>query len=213
MLFYQVAQLTHVLDRQLKELIEDAEWEKALKDMAEVTAKEKIKVAATAEKKAAASKKARALAEKKSSELEARLGKIELKLAEATSLNITQAKELANLKVALEAYENKWYNEGFAYAKKSVELVINEAQKLAFEEGWLVALRALGVPEDSPIRNPNQIPFLGSSTAMQNPFGAIDEEETQSMKELVEAIDSHVKVIDLEAISNLRADDQPDEGV
>ena len=33
------------------------------------------------------------------------------------------------------------------------------------------------------------------------------------MRELVEAIDSHVEAIDLEAISNLRADDQSLEGV
>ena len=47
-----VAQLTHILDSRLKELTEDAEWEKALKDVAKVTAKEKAKVAMTAEKKA-----------------------------------------------------------------------------------------------------------------------------------------------------------------
>ena len=68
-------------------------------------------------------------------------------------------------------------------------------------------MQALGVPEDSPLRNPNQIPFPGPLIAAQNTPGATDEEETQSMKELVEAIDSHVKAIDLEATSNLRAGD------
>ncbi|KAL0015053.1 hypothetical protein SO802_002122 [Lithocarpus litseifolius] len=122
------------------ELSEDAEREKALKDVVEVIAKEKTKAAETIEKKAAASEKARALAEKKSMELEARLGEIELKLAEAMSLNTAQAEKLADLKVALKACENKWYNEGFVDMKNSVEPVIEEARKLAFEDGWLAAL-------------------------------------------------------------------------
>lgn len=133
----------------MKELAEDADREKALKDMAEVTVKEKTKVVATTEKKTVASKKAKAAAEKRFSELEVKLGETELKLVEATSLNTAWAKELVDLRVALEAYENKWYNKGFAYAESFVESVIQEARKLAFEEGWLAALQALGAPEDS----------------------------------------------------------------
>ena len=105
-----------------------------------MTAEEKTKVVETAEKKAAAFEKARELSEKRSMELEGKLGETELKLAKAVSLNTAQAEELANLKAALEACENKWYNEGFADAENSVELVIQEAWKLAFKEGWLAAL-------------------------------------------------------------------------
>ena len=65
-LFHQAVQLTHVLNRQPKEL---AEREKALKEVVEAIAKEKTKAAATTEKKVAASEKARVSAEKKSSEL------------------------------------------------------------------------------------------------------------------------------------------------
>ena len=43
-LFYQATQLTHILDGRLKELAEDAMWEKALKDVAEATSKEKPKL-------------------------------------------------------------------------------------------------------------------------------------------------------------------------
>ena len=60
LLFYQATQLTHVLDGRLKELSEDAKWEKALKEVVMVTAKEKTKDVKIAEKKAAASEKARA---------------------------------------------------------------------------------------------------------------------------------------------------------
>ena len=206
-LFYQAAQLTHIFDGRLKELAEDAEREKAFKDVAEATSKEKTKATTTAEKKAVMSEKDRVTVEKGSSELEAKLGEIELKLAKATSLNTAQAEELANLKAALEACESKWYNEGFANAKNSTEPIINEARKLAFEEGWLVALQAMEVPEDYPLRNPNQIPFSAPSTKAQNPLDAIDEEETMSMRELVEAIDSYDEPIDLEATSNLHVDD------
>ena len=58
-------QLTHVLDEMTKELAEDAEREKALKDMAEDKAKEKGKVVNVAKKKAQAAEKARLVAEKK----------------------------------------------------------------------------------------------------------------------------------------------------
>ena len=84
---------------------------------------------------------------------------------------------------------------------------------LAFEEGWLAALQAIGVPEDSPLRNPNQIPFLGPPIAVQNPSGALDEEKTTSMRELVEAIDSYVEPTNLEATNNPYVSDQPDENV
>ena len=159
LLFYQAAQLTHVLDGRLKELSEDDEREKTLKEVATVTAKEKTKAVETIEKKVVVSEKARALAEKRSTELVVKLGETELKLAKAVSLNTTQAEELADLKEALEACENKWYNKGFADVENSAEPVIQEAQKLGFEEGWLAALEALGVPEDSHLRDPNQIPF------------------------------------------------------
>ena len=52
---YQVAQLIHVLDKMLKELVEDAKRMKALKDVAIATAKKEGKAAEAAEKKKAQS--------------------------------------------------------------------------------------------------------------------------------------------------------------
>lgn len=66
----QAVQLTHVLDGRLKELAEDFEREKALKDMA----KEKGKAAAVAEKRAQSAEKAQLAAEKRLAEMEAKLG-------------------------------------------------------------------------------------------------------------------------------------------
>ena len=123
----------------MKELAEDVEREKALKDVAEAVSKERAKIAATTEKKAAASKKAKVLVEKRLANLEAKVGETELKLAEAENLNSAQAEDLADLRAALEGCESKWYNEGFVDAEDSVEPVISEAQKLAFKEGWFAA--------------------------------------------------------------------------
>ena len=150
----------------LKELFEDVEWEKALKEVIAATVKEKVKVVEAAEKKVAAFEKVKVLVKKKCMELEMKLDGTKLKLAKAESLNLAQADDLAGLKAALEACENKWYNEGFAYVENSVELVVRQAQKLGFEDGWLAALQAIGVPGDSPLRNPEQIPFLDPSPAI-----------------------------------------------
>ena len=193
--------MAYILDGQLKELSEDAGWEKAAREAAVKKAKDKIKVVDTAEKRAATAEKAKVLAEKRSAELEAKQNEADLKLAKAVSLNTAQVEELANQRVALEACENKWYNEGFADAENSAESVVNEAQKLGFKDGWLATLQALKVPTDSPLRDPSQIPFPSFTPAVQNPLTPIDEEETASMKELMEQIDAHVELDDMEATS------------
>ena len=104
------------MDDQLKEAAEDVDREKALKDVIMTIAKEKGKAAKAAEKKAHASEKARALVEKRLTEMEVKLG--------GTELNLAQGDEIADLKMALETCEEKWYNESFANAENSVELIV-----------------------------------------------------------------------------------------
>lgn len=72
----------------------------------------------------------------------------------------------------------------------------------------MATLRALRVPEDSPLRNPGQIPFPSTTQAVQNPPKPTDEEETTSMRE---QIDSHVELVSMEDSSNPRVGDQPGE--
>jgi len=84
---------------------------------------------------------------------------------------------------------------------------------LGFKGGWLAALQSWGVPEESPFRDPSQIPFPSPIPAVQNPLATIDKEETASMRELVEQIDSHVELDDIEATSIPRAGDQPSEDI
>ena len=56
--------------------------------------------------------------------------------------------------------------------------------------------------EDSPLRDPNQIPVPVSVPAAQNPAGPNEEKETDSLRELVEQIDAHVEMIEAEVTSN-----------
>ena len=124
----------------MKELVEDVECRKALKDVVESVSKERVKIAATAAKKVTTSEKAKVMVEKRFADMEVKMGEIELKLAKAVSLNSLRAEELVDLRAALEGCESKWYNEGFVDAKNLVEPVINEARKLVFKEGWFAAL-------------------------------------------------------------------------
>ena len=109
---------------------------------------------------------------------------------------------MADLRAALEGCESKWYNDGFANAENSMEPVISEARKLAFKEGWFAALQAVGVPEDSPLKDPNHIPFPSLPIFAQKAPIVADEEETSSLWELVEHIKAHAEPIDLETTSN-----------
>ena len=78
---------------------------------------------------------------------------------------------------------------------------------LGFKAGWFAALQALGVPEDSPLRDPDHIPFPSPITTVQDPPVPVEEEETASMRELVEQIDAHVEPDEMEATSIPNAQD------
>ena len=127
--------------------------------MAVDTAKEKGKAADAVEKRAQSAEKARLVVEKKLAEMEAKMGGTELKLAEAKSLTLAHADEIADLKAALDASEEKGYNKGFIEAENSGEPIVHQAWHHGFAKGWLAALQAMGVVEDSPLRNPEQIPY------------------------------------------------------
>ena len=124
-----------------------------MKDVANATAKDNSKATEVIEKKAQSLEKARLLAEKRLADMKAKLAGTELKLAEVESLNLARVDEIGDLKVALEACENNWYNEGFADAENSIELVVHQARAYGFGEGWLAILQAMEVPKDSLVRN------------------------------------------------------------
>lgn len=109
-----------------------------------------------------------------------------MKLAKAESVNVAWVEEFNNIRATLDSCENKWYNEGFVDAENSADLVIRDSRKLGFEEGWLAALQVLGIPEDSPLRDPGQIPFPDIALTVQNPPRSADEEKMTNLRELVE---------------------------
>ena len=174
--------MAHILGDWAKDLVEEVDREREARETAVKTAKEKMKAAKTAEKKAAAAEKNRALAKKRSTKLLAKQNETDVKLAEVISLNMAQAEELADLRAALGACEEKWYNEGFTDVENSVEPVVTQERTVGFEAGWFVALQALRVPEDSLLRDPDQIPFLSTTTAVQDPQVRVEEEDTTSMR-------------------------------
>lgn len=143
LLCYQATQLAYVIKDRLKEAVKYADREKALKDVVVATAKDKGKVA---DKRAQASEKAQILAEQKLTELDVKLGGTELILAEVKSLNLAQVDEIANLKEAFEACEDKWYNANFTNAENFVEPIVYQARRHGFEEGQMAALQAMEVP-------------------------------------------------------------------
>ena len=72
----------------LKEVTEDVDRERALKDVAVAMAKDKNKAAEDAKRRAQEAERARALAEQSLIETGEKLGVMELKLTEAESLNL-----------------------------------------------------------------------------------------------------------------------------
>ena len=191
----------------------DADREKTGREAAAKSAKDKAKAAEAAEKRAVTAEKERKLAEERLAELASKQNDTELKLAEEESRNAALAEEATDLRVALEEAGTKWYNEGFADAEKGVEPVVYEARRLSFHDGWFAALQIMGVPADSPLRDPGKIPFLDAPPVAQTPPGLGDEEETDSLRELVEQIDAHVELVGAEASSNPNAGDPLAENV
>ena len=112
----------------MKDLTEEVDWEKVGREEAVKTAKDKTKAADAVEKRVAAVEKSRVSAEKRSAELVSKQNETDLKLAKAASLNVNLSEEVADLRAALEACENKWYDEGFADVEKGVEPVVMQAR-------------------------------------------------------------------------------------
>ena len=56
--------------------------------------------------------------------------------------------------------------------------VVHQARVQGFEDGWVAALQALGMPKDSPLRNLEQIPRLVLATPIQSKVEATDDEDT-----------------------------------
>ena len=98
-----------------------------MKDVAIATAKDKGKAAKDAKRRAREVENARVLAEQSLTEMDTKLGGMELKLAKAESLNLAQVNKVVELKATLEACKDKWYNAGFTDVENSVEPIIYQS--------------------------------------------------------------------------------------
>ena len=81
----------------MKDISEEVDREKAGREEAAKTAKDKTKAVDAAKKRAVAAEKARASAKKRSAKLVSKQNETDLKLAKAASLNVTLSEEVANL--------------------------------------------------------------------------------------------------------------------
>ena len=68
------------------------------------------------------------LVEQRATNLEVKMGEMELRLAEAESIISARDKEVVDLKVALEGSEDKFYDMGFADVENSSEPVMFQSQ-------------------------------------------------------------------------------------
>lgn len=120
----QAAQLTHVVEGRLKGMMEEADKDKALKQVAEVSLNKKTLELNSVECQPITTEKARELAEQKAKDLQGKLGEAEVNLVEVFSNISTRDKELADLKETMKNREQVFYNMGFKDTENSAGAVI-----------------------------------------------------------------------------------------
>ena len=79
--------MTHMLEGQLRSAVEEADKERALKEVSEATLRDQTVALSTDERKATKARKARAAVDKRVAELERKLVNIWVKLAYAEGIN------------------------------------------------------------------------------------------------------------------------------
>lgn len=144
-----------MLEGRLKSATEEVEKEKALKEVSKATLWDQVIALAIVERRAIEAERAHTAGEKRMTELEGKLDEAELKFAQAESVVLARDREVADLKAALGQSKDKFYNMGFADAENSSKPIMLESWRYGFKEGWIAAVNALGLPEDSPFRDPN----------------------------------------------------------
>ena len=119
------------------------------------------------------------------------------------SLVSAHDKKLADLNNTMKTRNQTYYNKGFRDAENSAGLVVFQARKFSFMEGWMVAVNTIGLPDTSSFRSANQIPLsedpeVEAQAQEQSKDSSEKEENAESpeMRELSHQIDSHVVVLD-----------------
>lgn len=105
--------MAYLMEDRLKDVAEEVDKEKALKDVTEATVKEKTTAAKNVKARAWEAKRAQSQVDQQRAKAETKLGEVELRVASVESIITARDKEIAELKVALEESENKYYDMGF----------------------------------------------------------------------------------------------------
>lgn len=116
------------MEDRLKSAAEKADKKKALKEVVEVTVREKSTVVENAKNRARVAERAQALVEQNLAEVTAKLKEVKLRLSGAESLNSAKDKEIVELKATVEVSEDKWYNTGFTDAENLAKPVMFQSQ-------------------------------------------------------------------------------------
>ena len=127
--------MTLVVKGRLKGIIEEANKEKALKQVVEANLNEKTLELNAMEWRATIVERARELAKQRAEGLQGKLGEAEIKLTEATSIVSTYDKELADLKETMKTCSQVYYNMGFKYAENLAGVVVLQARRFGFVKG------------------------------------------------------------------------------
>lgn len=88
----------------------------------------------------------------------------------------------------------RYFSSGSDEAKRVHILAEQRAIDLETKLGEMEVVFALSVLEESPFRNPDQIPYLEPPPSSIHNLTRAEEEDTQSMRALVEEIDSHTEL-------------------
>lgn len=150
--------------------------------MVEANLKEKVLRLNVMERCATTIEKALELVEQKATEALNRLGEAELKLARTASILTARDKEFADYKGGEKAQQQHYYNKGFKNAEDLVGPIIFQAQKFGFLKGWMTAINAIRLPEESPFRKIDQVPLpkdlaIGAQTEGQEEDNNDDDDD------------------------------------
>lgn len=127
--------MTHILEGQLKGAVEEADKERALKEVSESTLREQVADLAIAKRRSMEAERARAAADKRVADLEGKLGDAKVKLAQAESFISARHKKITDLKVVVVQSKDKFHNMGFTNAENFSEPIMLESQHYEFGEG------------------------------------------------------------------------------
>lgn len=93
---------------------------------------------------------------------------------------------------------------GFVDIENSNEPIMLDSLRYGFGEGLMAAVNALGLSEDSPFKDPDQIPLPKHlHPPLEHTSTLNEKEDSLSKRKMVEEMDSYIEVIDLDIPTHL----------